>query len=632
MSIYDSLFIILYHTIYYMKVGLHMAASERKKKEPKAKIPKVKKEKVKKIREKKQKVREDIEKAKIVIDGKVVALGRKTTIRGRIVRLSVLGVLAAIVLLTVFNLIMMYSSVASSSKSELQLLTISYSSAISNADITKNKNYLNDIFKSFDEENDYGGFGFVTTETGSIISETSNSLISKGDDLNAKAENDKSYSDIAELVDSLNRNNYDYDNIVRQGVKVISLGGEKYFAGWSYIENFDTCYTFILLPYKNVMKPFMVSVAIILPFAVVFIAAAIIVSLSAAQKITKPITDAISRLAALSKGDLESPSPVTDRNDETLVLLTSLSDTITSLNAYITDIRNVLSAVADGDLLVNSDTVYSGDFETIKDALDKIRFSLKGTFSEVHKAALSVKECSVHVSDGTAVLSKNASDEAGTIQELTASVTQINAKISENAKEAENARKLTATADEAAEQGSGNMRRMIEAIKEIETSAAEIEKIINVIDDIAFQTNILALNAAVEAARAGDAGKGFAVVADEVRNLANKSAEAAAQTGKLIENSIDSVRNGTALADATAKSLDKVVETVSTVSDIMDRIAVSAADQAESAAKISSGMDAINGSIKDNSVTAEKNAEVSRELSDQFNVLNRHINKFKFTA
>ena len=122
------------------------------------------------------------------------------------------------------------------------------------------------------------------------------------------------------------------------------------------------------------------------------------------------------------------------------------------------------------------------------------------------------------------------------------------------------------------------------------------------------------------------------MVADEVRNLANKSAEAAAQTGKLIENSIDSVRNGTALADATAKSLDKVVETVSTVSDIMDRIAVSAADQAESAAKISSGMDAINGSIKDNSVTAEKNAEVSRELSDQFNVLNRHINKYKFKA
>lgn len=98
---------------------------------------------------------------------------------------------------------------------------------------------------------------------------------------------------------------------------------------------------------------------------------------------------------------------------------------------------------------------------------------------------------------------------------------------------------------------------MIEAIKEIETSASEIEKIINVIDDIAFQTNILALNAAVEAARAEDAGKGFAVVADEVRNLANKSAEAAAQTGILIQNSINSVRNGTELADATASLLTR---------------------------------------------------------------------------
>ncbi|MGN0637165.1 MAG: methyl-accepting chemotaxis protein [Huintestinicola sp.] len=559
-------------------------------------------------------------------------IGKKTTIRGRIVRLSVIGVLAAIITLTAFNLIMMYSSVSASSKSEIELLTISYSSAISNADVSKNKNYLNDIFTSFDDVNTYGGFGFVVTEAGGIISQTSSELLNKGDNLNDKAVEDTGYSELAALVDTLNRNNYDYDKIVKQGQKVITLCGDKYLAGWSNIDNFDTCYTFILLPYNSIMKPFTVSAVIALSIAVIFIAASVAVSLSAAQKITKPITDAIDRLTALSKGDLESPSPVTDRNDETFVLLSSLNDTITSLNAYISDIRNVLSAVADGDLLVCSDTVYTGDFETIKNALDKIRASLNGTFSEVHKAALSVKECSVHVSDGTAVLSKNTSDEAGTMQQLTASIAQINEKINENAREAENARRLTASADEAAEQGSGNMRRMIEAIKEIETSASEIEKIINVIDDIAFQTNILALNAAVEAARAGDAGKGFAVVADEVRNLANKSAEAAAQTGVLIGNSIESVRNGTELADATARSLDKVVEMVSSVSDIMDRIAVSAADQAESVAQINNGMESINGSIRDNSVTAEKNAEVSQELSDQFEVLSSHINRFKFKA
>lgn len=563
---------------------------------------------------------------------KVGGLGRKTTIRARIVRLSLIGVLAAIVTLTAFNLIMMYSSVSASSKNEIELLTISYSSAISNADITKNKNYLNDIFMDFDTGNTYGGFGFVASEVGGVVSQTSTDLFVKGDNINDKEAEDTGYSELAELVDSLNRNNFAYEDIVKQGQKVINICGKKYLVGWSNIENFDTCYTFIMFPYSTIMKPFTISAVIALSIAVLFIAASIAVSLNAAQKITKPITDAIDRLTALSKGDLESPSPVTDRNDETLVLLDSLNETITSLNAYITDIRSVLSAVADGNLLVSSDTVYTGDFETIRHALDKIRLSLNGTFSEVHKAALSVKECSEHVSDGTAVLSHNTSAEAGTIQQLTASIAQINEKINENAHEAENARSLTTSADNAAQQGSRNMRQMIEAIKEIETSAAEIEKIINVIDDIAFQTNILALNAAVEAARAGDAGKGFAVVADEVRNLANKSAEAAAQTGRLIENSIESVRNGTELADAAARSLDNVVEMVSTVSDIMDRIAVSAVEQAESVAMINNGMEAINGSIRDNSVTAEKNAEVSKELSDQFEVLNRHINKFKFKS
>ena len=570
--------------------------------------------------------------SKIFSDQKMSVTGKRTSIRSQIVRLSVISAFAAIIILTAFDLLMMYNSVSSSSKNEIQLLTISYSSAISNADVSKNKDYLNDIFKSFDEVNTYGGFGFVITETGGVISQTSSDLIAKGDNVIDKAAEDPGYSEMAELVNSLNRLNVDLEEYVEQGEQLITFCGKKYLVGWDNIDNFDSCYTFIMLPYDSIMQPFVISAVIALAFALIFIAVSVAVSLNSAHKITKPITDAIDRLTALSKGDLEAPSPVTDRNDETYVLLSSLNDTITSLNAYISDIRNVLSAVADGDLLVCSDTVYTGDFETIRNALDKIRVSLNGTFSEVHKAALSVKECSVHVSDGTAVLSKNASDEAGTMQQLTASIAQINEKIIENAREAENARRLTASADEAAGLGSGNMHRMIEAIKEIETSASEIEKIINVIDDIAFQTNILALNAAVEAARAGDAGKGFAVVADEVRNLANKSAEAAAQTGVLIGNSIESVRNGTELADATAKSLDKVVEMVSSVSDIMDRIAVSAADQAESVTQINNGMEAINGSIKDNSVTAEKNAEVSRELSAQFEVLNRHINRFKFKA
>ena len=432
---------------------------------------------------------------------------------------------------------------------------------------------------------------------------------------------DSVYSELAEIINAFDRT---------AGQMKIKICGRDYYAGWENIKYFDTCYTMILLPYDNVMKPFYISTAVSLVLAVLLCIAALIVSSNVAKHITKPIIDSIERLRLLSAGDLETPSPVTNRNDETLVLLTSLNDTIVSLNSYIGDIKNVLSGVAEGNLLISSNAAYSGNFTEIKFALDKILESLNGTFSEVHKAALSVKECSAHVSDGTAVLSRNTSDEVSTMEELTASVSGVSEKINENAREAENARTLTVSADKTAEQGSANMRQMMVAISDIETSSAEIEKIINVIDDIAFQTNILALNAAVEAARAGEAGKGFAVVADEVRNLATKCSEAAAQTSKLIENSIQSVHRGTLLANETAKSLDKVVEMVGSVSEIIDRIAASASEQAESVTQINKGMEMINGSIQKNSVTAERNASVSEELSGQFDVLSSLINKFSF--
>ncbi len=552
------------------------------------------------------------------IEGK---LGRKTTVLARIVRLTTIGVVGSSVILTAVNLISMYSNVRNSAADEMEMLTISYASAVSNADITGNHTFLDNLFKDFDESNTYGGFGFVITDVGGVISGTDSVIVEKGDNIVTLAETDSGYAEFAELIDTFDRTT---------GHKKINICGSDYFVGWSNVKNFDTCYTMILLPYSDVMRPFFITEVVSMIIAAALIAAALIVSSNVANHITKPIIDAIERLRMLADGDLETPSPLTGRNDETLVLLTALNDTISSLNAYINDIKAVLSGVAEGNLLVRSNAVYSGNFTEIKYALDRILKSLNGTFSEVHKAALSVKECSTHVSDGTAVLSRNTSEEASTMEKLTVSVADVSEKINENAAEAEKARNLTVSADKSAERGSANMRQMMVAIGDIETASAEIEKIINVIDDIAFQTNILALNAAVEAARAGDAGKGFAVVADEVRNLATKSSEAAAQTGVLIENSIKSVHRGIALANETAKSLDKVVETVSSVSEIIDRIAESAIEQAETVTQINMSMESINGSIQKNSVTAERNVSVSNELSGQFDMLSRLINKFSF--
>lgn len=549
---------------------------------------------------------------------------RKTTIRMRIIRLGVISVSVCAFIFAGTSMVVFHNNIISNSETKMSDVATAYQSAMDNADILKNNKFVDNIFKNYVENDKDGSFGFILNSNYVIFSETGKEIIHKSMNLEDMVGFDSGYEELYKLA------NKNFEDKVKEGNDIIKLDGEKYMVSFVKSGTYDGFYIYIMTPYKNIIHSFTVLAVVCIILFIALIATAAIICTKVSSKISRPITDACKRLKLLSEGDVTSPAPSTDRNDETMVLMVSLEETINSLHTYIEDIDDVLSGIASGDLLVTSKTKYAGDFHDIKRCLEKILLSLNHTFSMVDSSASRVKEYSLQVSDGASTLSGNASTDAATIEELTSSMSEIAVKVENNAEQAKHARELTGHASKQVTVSSEAMSEMVVSIEEMQRSSTEIAKIIKVIDDIAFQTNILALNAAVEASKAGAAGKGFAVVADEVRNLANKSATAASQTGKLIKKSISSMDKSAELAARASEALDDVVVNVKNIDELVGNIATSAIDQANDIEAVNNGMEQINSSIQTTSSTAEESAAASQELTGQSDDLNITIHKYKF--
>lgn len=246
-----------------------------------------------------------------------------------------------------------------------------------------------------------------------------------------------------------------------------------------------------------------------------------------------------------------------------------MNQTIEFLRAYVEEITHTLEEMSRGNFDLEITNLYCGDFLAIKKALNQIAASLSTTLYDINVAASQVDIGAQQISDSGQALSHGTTEQASSIQELTASIEEVAAETKRNAQNANEANELAINVRSNAEVGNTQMVKMVAAMSEINDSSHNISKIIKVIDDIAFQTNILALNAAVEAARAGQHGKGFAVVAEEVRTLAARSAEAAKETTGLIEGSIDKVEVGTKIADETALGLAEILKQIEKVTDLV---------------------------------------------------------------
>ncbi|QHI73105.1 methyl-accepting chemotaxis protein [Aminipila terrae] len=358
------------------------------------------------------------------------------------------------------------------------------------------------------------------------------------------------------------------------------------------------------------------------------LAVSLIIALIISRGISKPVTEMAYAAERMSEGDLSVEIDIHSK-DEIGQLGTAFVKSNQMIRAYITDIKENLGKMALGDLNINIQQDYKGEFIELKNSIHSIVASLNDALTKINQAAEQVATGSDQVSDGSQELAQGATEQASAVEELSASILEISDHIKKNAGHATKASENVNLVSEEIEVSNLHMTEMVSAMTQINDSSSQIGKIIKTIEDIAFQTNILALNAAVEAARAGAAGKGFAVVADEVRNLATKSAEAAKDTTTLIENSMNQVENGTKIADETASSLLKVVERAKDVASIVENISDISNRQSSAINEVTLGVDQISSVVQTNAATAEESAAASEELSGQAQTLKVLVSRFQ---
>ena len=374
-------------------------------------------------------------------------------------------------------------------------------------------------------------------------------------------------------------------------------------------------------------QSFTVTMLWLIPIVfIILIISAIVIMYSIRKTVTQPIRTLTVAAEAIADGDIKIESldsGTTPSRNEVILLERAFSKMIQSFKQQ----ARILTRVAEGDYTMKMDI--RSDKDVINLAINQMVEETLRVLHKVATAGVEVADGSKQIANGAQTLAEGSAEQANVVDNLSASMSQIAVKTKENADMAGRAATLADTIKNNAEKGSRQMAEMMEAVKEINQASQSIGKVIKVIDDIAFQTNILALNAAVEAARAGQHGKGFAVVAEEVRSLAAKSAEAAKDTGGLIANSMEKAELGSRIAVDTAASLDEIVSGINESNQIVREIAVSSDLQYESINKINEGVEKVAQVVHQNSATARQSATASLEMSGQSAMLEKLIAQFQ---
>ena len=479
--------------------------------------------------------------------------------------------------------------------------------------------FLSDIVVNLSMGSD--GVAYILDKKGNVIGHRERSLVEEGSNMIEAAKTDSGVADVAAVNQRMIQG--------ETGFGSYNFYGDNKLVGYAPIGGNQEWSIAIETSQREFKSTLDRSIMLTLLVVILVVIATFPVAVKVGRSISGPIAACITRLEKLADGDLQTPMPVVKSKDETAELAKALGETVGRLNDMVQDVSHHLGKMGQGDFRENITRTYWGDFVAIEKSIKAIHSSLKDTLFQISQSAGTVADSAGEVSNGAQSLSQGATEQAGAVRELSATVMSI----------AENAKQTAKAAEEAGifvNQAGAQLGISVDYVKELNTamekisnSSTEISKIIDTIENIAFQTNILALNAAVEAARAGTAGKGFAVVSDEVRNLASKSDEAAKATKELIESSIAAVMEGDQVVGKVTESLDKTNSIAENVTTKMNAVVEAVESQTTAISQVTEGIDQISAVVQNTSATSEKSAATSRELSDQSLLMNNLVRKFR---